>query len=128
MRDRAEERPLREEEVRDDLQRHPHVLMMLAANSLSVAESLRDNYFSNTARFVSALRRAVERTDPIMAVHTCKEAEWSAVQGEVVTFLDGGIGEARISCQVPILLRVVSYFVRPGGRDLAAPADFGYYP
>src|SRR5260370_18723970 len=109
MRDRAEERPLREDEIRDDLQRHPHVLMMLAANSLSVAESLRDNYFSNTARFVSALRRAVERADPIMAVHTCQEAECSAVQGEVVTFLHVRIGDARISSHVPILLRAGSY-------------------
>ena len=31
--------------------------MKLAENSLTVAESLRDNYFKNTAQFVAALRK-----------------------------------------------------------------------
>jgi hypothetical protein len=44
---------LTEESVREDLQRQPHLLMKLAENSLTVAESLRDNYFKNTARLYS---------------------------------------------------------------------------
>ena len=41
-----------EEKVKEDLQRQPHLFMKLAQNALTVAESLRDNYFSNTARFI----------------------------------------------------------------------------
>ena len=39
---------LTEEAVREDLQRQPHILMRLAENALTVAESLRDNYFNPT--------------------------------------------------------------------------------
>src|SRR5205085_1624598 len=47
------------EGVRDDLQRQPYLLVRLAENALTVAESLRDNYFKNTAEFITALRKAM---------------------------------------------------------------------
>jgi hypothetical protein len=50
------------------------------------------------------------------------------VQGEVVTFIDGGLGQVQISSQVPILLRVGSYCVRTGERQLSERERFGYYP
>jgi hypothetical protein len=128
------DRHLTEDGVREDLQRQPHLLMKLAENALTVAESLRDNYFKNTAQFVTALRKAMYETDqgkrahPPLCVHQVEDADWSAVQGEVVTFIDGGVGRVQISSQVPILLRVGSYCVRTGERRLAERERFGYYP
>jgi hypothetical protein len=61
-------------------------------------------------------------------VRSVREATWAPLQGEVVTFIDGGIGQVRISSQVPILLRVGSYCVRTGERNLAEREQFGYYP
>jgi hypothetical protein len=55
-------------------------------------------------------------------------AEWADLQGEVVTFIDGGIGQVQLSGQLPILLRVGSYTVRTGERHLAEREQFGYYP
>ena len=52
-----------EESVREDLQRQPHLLMKLAENSLTVAESLRDNYVKNTAKFVAHLRGAMRMAE-----------------------------------------------------------------
>jgi hypothetical protein len=120
---------LTEQSVAEDLQRQPHLLMMLAENALTVAESLRDNYFRNTARFIAALRQAAIRYDnPIMQVGSVADADWSQVEREVVTFIDGGVGTAPISSQQPILLRVGSYSVRTGERSLAEREQFGYYP
>jgi hypothetical protein len=130
----SQARRLTEDGVREELQRQPHLLMKLAENALTVAESLRDNYFKNTARFVTALRRAMhaarqgKRSDPILTVHRIENADWSTVQGEIVTFVDGGIGRVQISSQVPILLRVGSYCVHTGERRLAEREQFGYYP
>lgn len=128
------QRRLTEEQVRADLQRQPHLLTQLAENALLVAGSLRDNYFKNTARFVTALRKEVDkgrrgaRPDPPLVVHDVGQAEWSAVQGEVVTFIDGGFGQVRMASRAPILLRVGSYSVRVGERRLAEREHFGYYP
>lgn len=125
---------LTEEGVREDLQRRPHLFMKLAQNALTVAESLRSNYFSNTAHFITLLRRAMDETtqgkraDSILATHQIKDADWDAVQNEVVTFIDGGVGQVQISSQVPILLRVGSYCVRTGERRLSEREQFGYYP
>jgi hypothetical protein len=130
----SQERRLTEEGVQADLQRQPHLLLKLAENALTVAESLRDNYFKNTARFVSHLRGAMhkaaigERDDPILTAHSVKDAHWSQFQDEVVTFIDGGIGRVQISGQVPILLRVGSYQVRTGEQRLSEREKFGYYP
>ncbi len=130
MSEERQERRLTEEGVQEDLQRQPHLFLRLAENALVVAESLRDNYFKNTARFISALRRAMgtKRDDPVMTVREIENADWESVQGEVVTFIDGGIGRVQLSSQVPILLRVGSYCVRTGERHLAEREQFGYYP
>src|SRR5947209_12143016 len=120
--------------VEAELQRQPHILMKLAENSLTVAQSLRDNYFRNTARFVSFVRRAIaqtergERTAAVLQTENLTEACWSDYQDEVVSFIDGGVGRVQISSQVPILLRVGSYTVKVGERCLAEREHFGYYP
>ncbi|HEX4590860.1 MAG TPA: hypothetical protein VH120_13070, partial [Gemmataceae bacterium] len=129
----VEDRRLSEEGVREDLQRRPHLFLKLAENALCVAESLRGNYFHNTAKFVTALRRKMREPaagmgDPVLSVDPVRDADWSSVAGEVVTFIDGGIGSVQVSSQVPILLRVGSYCVRTGERQLSEREQFGYYP
>jgi hypothetical protein len=120
--------------VKAELQRQPHILLKLAENSLTVARSLRDNYFKNTAHFVSDVRRAIQhaqegaRPDPILDASDVSSTEWADFQDEVVTFIDGGVGRVQISSQVPILLRVGSYCVKVGERQLAEREAFGYYP
>ena len=132
--EREQVRRLTEEGVRDDLQRQPYLLMKLAENALIVAESLRDNYFKNTADFITALRKAMyaaargTRADAPLTVCDIEDVDWTTVQGEVVTFIDGGIGQVQMSSRVPILLRVGSYCVRTGERRLAEREQFGYYP
>src|SRR5947209_10528185 len=117
-----------------ELQRQPHILLKLAENSLTVAKSLRDNYFKNTAHFVSDVRRAIQhsqegtRPDPILNATDVSSTEWADFQEEVVSFIDGGVGRVQISSQVPILLRVGSYSVKVGERRLAERETFGYYP
>jgi hypothetical protein len=120
--------------VQAELQRQPHILMKLAENSLTVAQSIRDNYFRNTARFVSEVRRAIQqaqvgqRTSTVLATEDVSACCWADFQDEVVSFIDGGVGRVQISSQVPVLLRVGSYTVRVGERRLAEREHFGYYP
>src|SRR5262245_29812092 len=116
--------------VEAELQRQPHILMKLAENSLTVANSLRDNYFRNTARFVSDVRRAIQqkRPQPILTTSDLTSTCWGDCQDEVVCFVDGGVGRVQISSQVPILLRVGSYTVKVGERRMAERESFGYYP
>jgi hypothetical protein len=121
-----------EQGVQEDFQRQPHLFLRLAENALTVAESLRDNYFRNTAQFVTVLRKAMRashsRSEPILTAQPVVDAEWAKVQDEVVTFIDGGVGQVQLSSQVPILLRVGSYCVRTGERQLTQREQFGYYP
>lgn len=125
---------LSDEQILEDLQRQPHIMIKLAENSLLVAESLRDNYFKNTAQFIKHLRGAMQqavqgkRADQILDVTAINNLNWADVQGEVVTFIDGGLGQVQMSSPVPILLRVGSYRVRTGERNLTEREQFGYYP
>jgi hypothetical protein len=124
---------LPEEEVSGDLQRQPHLVLKLAENALQVAESLRDNYFKNTTTFIRHLRRNVyslgnHQYEPVIRVIRVDDLNWSDLRGEVVTFIDGGLGNVEFSNQVPILLRVGSYSVRTGEYQLTERERFGYYP
>jgi len=110
-----------------------HLYLRLAENALFVAENLRGNYFRNTAEFVRALRLKIasaERNNesPILGTQSFDDLTWDDVRGEVVTFIDGGVGQVQISSQVPILLRVGSYAVRTGERRISERESFGYYP
>jgi hypothetical protein len=116
------------EQVEADLNSQPHLFMRLAENALTVAESLRGNYLSNTAHFVADLRRAIKRVPPLVRVADVTGLTWADVRNEVVTFIDGGVGQVQISGRVPILLRVGSYAVRTGERRLTEREQFGYYP
>ena len=121
---------LTEQGVITDLQNQPHLMIKLQENALLVAESLRDNYFANTAKFVTILRRAMREADlgkrqQILNAKAINDLDWEKVQGEVVTFIDGGLGQVQMSSPVPILLRVGSYRVRTGERtDPLCPANF----
>ena len=125
---------LTEEGVLQDLHRQPHLFMRLAENALTVSESLRDNYFRNTATFITDLRKRMalsatgQKDDIILDVKEIGDPDWSDYQGEVVTFIDGGLGSVQISSQIPILLRVGSYTVKTAERRLAEREQFGYYP
>ena len=125
---------LTENGVQEDLLQQPQLMMKLVEQSLLVAENLRGNYFRNTARFVSDLRRAIDagnkgtRGNSILQVYSVADAAWEEFQGELVSFIDGGVGQVELSSQVPILLRVGSYAVRVGERKLAERENFGYYP
>src|SRR3989442_15786353 len=80
------------------LQRQPHLMLRLAENALLVAESLRDNYFRNTASFVTVLRRALEqeqnglRAERLLSLGGVAHPGWAHHQGEVGPFIHGGVG------------------------------------
>lgn len=120
---------LTESDVQEDLLRQPQLMM----KTLLVAENLRDNYFHNTARFVSDLRRAMERDNKeqqksfILRTYSVADAAWEELQNEPVSFIDGGIGQTKLP-QVPTLIRVGFYEVHVGERNMTERENFGYYP
>jgi hypothetical protein len=133
MSNRGTQQPVTAQAVAADIQRRPHVFLQLAENALTVAENLRGNYFHNTAQFIAALREAARLADagqraPVLDTFDARGPSWEDVRGEVVTFLDGGIGQVQVASRVPILLRVGSYQVKTGERNLSEREQFGYYP
>ena len=122
---------LTENDVQEDLRRQPQLMM----KTLLIAENLRDNYFRNTARFIRHLRRrrAIDATNKgmrdssILQAYSVKDASWGDFKDELVSFIDGGIGQTQLS-QMPLLLRVGSYEVHVGNRNMTERENFGYYP
>jgi hypothetical protein len=114
--------------LQEQLERTPQLLLRLAENSLTVAESVRDNYVKNTAQFVQDLSKSLAWTEPVMTVEQVADLGWSDLQGEVATFIDGGVGQVQISTRIPVLVRVGSYTVKTGERRLSERENFGYYP
>lgn len=116
-------------DVQEDLLRQPQLMM----KTLLIAENLRDNYFRNTEHFVRDLRRAMNRNNKeeqkssILQTYSVADAAWEEFQNELVSFIDGGVGQTELS-QAPILLRVGSYEVHVGNRNMTERENFGYYP
>ena len=111
-----------------------NIIVQLATNSLTVAANLRDNYFRNTEEFVSHLRQRISSGShaagraPIMTVEKIDDLRWEDIKGERVSFIDGGVGHVELAEQIPIVLRVGSYTVRPEEQSLAEREHFAHYP
>jgi hypothetical protein len=121
-----------ESQVISDLQKQPTIMLRLAENALNVAGDLRGNYFQNTAKFVSYLRSEKSSVDVegkrLLGTLNVSQTTWEDCRDELVTFIDGGVGTVQIASRVPILLRVGSYHVKTGERDIKEREKFGYYP
>src|SRR5436309_15665348 len=91
------------DDIEAKIQRQPHIYLRLIQNSLTVAESLRRNYFKNTAEFVRLLRNKARLAgDAFFAGTDIAGLHWQDMRDEVVTFIDVGVGEVRLASQVPL--------------------------
>ncbi|TAK28730.1 MAG: DNA double-strand break repair nuclease NurA [Chloroflexota bacterium] len=130
------QQPLDAQQIAREIAKHPHIFVALVQNTLTVAHSLRDNYFRNTAGLVSKLREqlgttngAEPGTQPLFAIEAVDpKLGWDDLRGEEIAFIDGGIGSVEILSQVPMLLRVGTYKVKTGETILSQREEFGFYP
>jgi len=109
------------------IQDQPHILIKLQENALTVAESLRGNYFKNTANLIGFLRNK-NVNNHLFKIENVGEPQWSDFKDEIVTFIDGGVGQVEMASPVPVLIRVGSYKVKTGEHDISKREEFGYYP
>lgn len=121
--------------VSEEITKRPHIFIALVQNALTIAQSLRDNYFINTAKVVSRIRddltaKDISTTQEMIFNINCidKSIGWEELRGEEVAFIDGGIGSVEIMGQVPMLLRVGTYKVKTGEVILREREQFGFYP
>lgn len=123
-------------EIMQEIVKRPHIFVALVQNALTVAQSLRDNYFTDTAELVSLLRPKVDYgrgrdniKDPIFEMRAVDKSKcWEDYRGEEIAFIDGGVGSVEFLSQVPMLLRVGTYKVKTGESILCEREKFGFYP
>lgn len=123
------------QEIMQEIVKKPHIFVALVQNALTVAQSLRDNYFADTAKLVYQLRPKIvignnyNSEDDIFKIEEVdKNKSWEDYRGEEIAFIDGGIGSVEFLSQVPMLLRVGTYKVKTGERTLSERENFGFYP
>jgi hypothetical protein len=113
--------------VIEQIQKQPHILLKLQENALTVATNLRNNYFKNTASLIAFLKEQ-NKDHNLFNIYNVDDPRWSDFQNEVVTFIDGGVGQIEMASPVPVLIRVGSYKVKTGEYDISKREEFGYYP
>ena len=116
-----------EEEIQEIVQPKPQILLKLQENALTVAESLRNNYFYNTAKLIEFIKKINQKIGLFKIDNVCNP-KWSDFQNEAVAFIDGGVGKIDSEVPIPVLVRVGSYKVRTGEYDLSKREEFAYYP
>ncbi len=124
------------QEIMQEIVKRPHIFVALVQNALTVAQSLRDNYFTDTAELVSQLRPKIvykgdgsSPKEPIFKIEDIDKSKcWEDYRGEEIAFIDGGVGSVEFLSQVPMLLRVGTYKVKTGESILSEREKFGFYP
>lgn len=116
-----------QQSIAQRIQQQPHILIKLQENALTVAENLRGNYFQNTAKLIDFLQEN-NKNNNLFKTENIGQPQWSDFKNEVVTFIDGGVGQVEMVSPVPVLIRVGSYKVKTGEHDISKREEFAYYP
>jgi len=110
-----------------DLRRQPDVFRRIIESSLTVGKDIRERYLPITAALLERIRTA-GLMDEIESVNVALGSFWPEHQGEVVAFIDGGVGNIQILTRRPVMIRVGVYYIVTGERDLSKRERFQFYP
>jgi len=109
----------------------PDILKLIASTSLLLGEELRNEFVQITDLIGSSLRDSIlkgNNVHPDIKINMVSPLSWSSLRGEVVCFIDGGVGEVDILTKRPLILRSGIFKIITGERDLEAREDFLTFP
>jgi len=110
-----------------ELRRQPNIFRHIIESSLAVGKDIRERYLPITATLLERIRTA-GLMDKIGTVDVEPNTFWREHHGEVVTFVDGGVGNIQILTRRPVMIRVGVFSVVTGERDLSRRERFQFYP
>jgi hypothetical protein len=110
-----------------ELRRQPNVFRRIIESSLAVGKDIRERYLPITATLLERIRTA-GLMDEIGRVDAGLSTFWPDHRGEVVTFIDGGVGNIQIMTRRPVMIRVGVFTIVTGEFDLAKREHFQFYP
>lgn len=84
----------------------------------------QESFVDKLCRIAASLRAIFEANDLIRRFSYRPAAYWEGLQGQAITFLDGGVANIDLPSAAPIGIRVGSYTVRPGETDLTKREQF----
>ena len=109
----------------------PDILKLIASTSLLLGEELRKEFVQITDRIGASIRtnvlNGIDRF-PEIGVKQVEIPKWSDLSGEVVCFIDAGVGEVDILTKRPLILRSGIFKIITGERDLDKREDFLTFP
>ena len=109
----------------------PDILKLIASTSLLLGEELRKEFVYITDRIGTSIRSAIQNgidRFPEIRIKQVEIQQWSDLNGEVVCFIDGGVGEIDILTKKPLILRSGIFKIITGERDLDTREDFLTFP
>jgi hypothetical protein len=96
-------------------------MLHVAARSSAQAQ---ESFVERLCAVAAAVRGVFDANGLIRRLEYRPNAYWPSIKGQEVAFLDGGVANIDLPSAAPIGIRVGSYTVRPGERDLSKRERF----
>jgi hypothetical protein len=103
----------------------PDLFVRIAENALTVAESLREDYFKSTLLLARAMRDEFRAGGDS---YRLRDIPQDAPEPCAVAFVDGGLSRIDVGLAVPLIVRAGIFRVKQGERDPNLRETFDHFP
>lgn len=84
----------------------------------------QETFVDRLSRIAATMRAVLDANGLIERLNYRPDVYWPGIAGKAVSFLDGGVANIDLPSAAPVGIRVGSYTVRPGERDLTKRESF----
>ncbi len=112
----------------NNLETQPYIFQLIIAASLLIAKDIRNEFLNLTDNVTSEIRGLMLKKGSIITPLKVMPPEWKDLKGEVVCFIDGGVGQTEFFTKIPLIIRSGIFRVVTGERDLTKREDFQIHP
>lgn len=110
------------------LQEQPFIFHLISTASLLIAKDIRKEFVNLTDNITSEIRDIFTQPGSPIKIHKVNPPHWKDIKGEIVSFIDGGVGQIEIFSKIPLIIRSGIFKVITGERNLDEREKFKIYP
>ena len=112
----------------ENLEAQPYIFYLISSASLLIAKDIRKEFITLTNNVSSKIRQIGNAGRSSFKIYNVNPPNWKSLKGEVVCFIDGGVGQSEIFSKIPLIIRSGIFKVITGEKDIDKREKFEIYP
>ncbi len=106
----------------------PYIFNLINNASLIIARDIRDEFVNLTDKITSNIREISKNNMTDFRISSVDPPHWKDLRGEIVSFIDGGVGFLEIFHKIPLIIRSGIFKIITGEYEINKREKFKIFP